>query len=308
MSENVFLLPGEYHVTRTPCEIATLLGSCVSVCLTHRKESFAAMNHFLLPEGEEGVEQIGRFGNLSTNCLLWLMQKMAGDYRMIEARLYGGAAVVGHLGASVDIGQKNVAIARQILNREKIPIVEENVGGTIGRRIYFDTASRQVRVRMIRKTEEVQELIEKRADRATRATRVLIVDDSPLVRAIMNKAVSQTPDMEVCGEAGDAYEARDLILTQDPDVICLDIIMPKMDGLKFLRRLSEHFPKPVVVCSTIAKAGSDVALRAYELGAVDVVDKDSLQLYRGLDVVQKELIPKLRRAAARVVRKRIFDD
>lgn len=310
MTERVFLLPGEYHVTRNPCEIATLLGSCVSVCLTHRREPYAAMNHFLLPDsdGHENPQNLGRFGNLATQTLVWLMQKADSNLRQLEARLYGGAAVVGHLGAGTEIGVNNIRIARKVLADAGIPIVEENVGGTHGRRIYFDTAARQVRVREIAKTAEVQDLIDKRADRATRATRVLVVDDSPLVRAILKKAICQSADMSVCAEAGDAYEARDLILQTDPDVICLDIIMPKMDGLKFLKKLSEYFPKPVVVCSTIAKAGSDVALKAYELGAVDVIDKDALELYRGMDTVQKELVPRLRRAAARVVKKRIFDE
>jgi two-component system chemotaxis response regulator CheB len=82
--------------------------------------------------------------------------------------------------------------------------------------------------------------------------------------------------------------------------------MPKLDGLKFLKSLSQHYPKPVVICSTIAKDKSDVAKRAREYGAVDVVDKDTLELYKGLSVVQQAYIPKLRYAAGKVVRKQIF--
>ena len=122
------------------------------------------------------------------------------------------------------------------------------------------------------------------------------------------QAISGTKDMEVCAEAGDAFEARDKILELDPDVISLDIIMPKLDGLKFLKSLSQHYPKPVVICSTIAKDQSQVAAKAKELGAVDVIDKDTLHLYKGLAVVQQAYIPKIRAAAGKVVRKMMFKD
>lgn len=303
----VFLLPGEYHVSRTACQMATLLGSCVSVCLSHVSQPYAAMNHFLLAEAPASESDKGRYGNLATETILWLMRKLDATPRTLEARIYGGAAVVGHLGAQSDIGTRNILIARSVLKANGVPIREEVVGGTHGRRIYFDTAAKQVTVREIQKTEEVRRMEQKRRDIATRASRVLIVDDSPLVRKILRQAVEGTEDLVVAGEAGDAYEARDLILSCNPDVISLDIIMPRLDGLKFLKKLTEHFPKPVVICSTIAKDNSDIARRAKELGAVDVVDKDQLHLYKGLDVVRQVYIPKLRHAAHKVVRKRLFD-
>lgn len=306
-SERVFLLPGEYHVSRSPCQMATLLGSCVAVCLRHTEKSYAAMNHYLLAQAPVGDTDKGRYGDTATKTILWLLQKLDPDPKKLQARIYGGARVVGHLGKQNDIGSKNIEMARAVLKSKGIRIVDEDVGGTLGRRIYFDTGTGQIRVRMIEKSKETEELARKRADIASRDMRVLIVDDSPLVRKILRGAVEETPGLEVCGEAGDAYEARDMILNLDPDVISLDIIMPRLDGLKFLKTLSKHFPKPVVICSTIAKDDSDVAKRAVEYGAVDVVDKDSLQIYRGKDVLKQVYIPKIRRAAGKVVRKRIFD-
>jgi Chemotaxis response regulator containing a CheY-like receiver domain and a methylesterase domain len=307
-AERVFLLPGEYHVARIPCHMATLLGSCVAVCLRHETKPYAAMNHYLLATNPGGGDpDKGRYGDSSIETIIWLMKKL-DETGKITAKIYGGGAVVGHLGTTSDIGGKNIEMARSMLKRKGIPIVAEDVGGTKGRRIYFDTAKNEVVVKVIQKTEEGERLEAKRKEIAGRKTRVLVVDDSPLVRKILVQAITGTKDMEVCGEAGDAFEARDKILEVDPDVISLDIIMPKLDGLKFLKSLSQHYPKPVVICSTIAKDQSQVALRAKEYGAVDVIDKDTLHLYKGLAVVQEAYIPKIRMAAGKVVRKKIFKD
>lgn len=302
----VFLLPGEYHISKRRCEIATLLGSCVAVTLKHETLPAGAMNHFLLDQAAGSSMDKGRYGDAAIRTIIWLMQKIDPDVSHYRAGIYGGGAVVGHLMNSNtgDIGLRNIQIARQVLKEFKIKVVDEDVGGNQGRRIYFDTGSGTVQVKTIQKTAEAERLMQKRADIASRNTKVLIVDDSPLVRTILRQAVETTPGMEVCGEAGDAYEARDLIISEEPDVISLDIIMPKMDGLKFLRKLSEHFPKPVVICSTIAKEGSDIVARALEYGAIDVVNKDELQLYKGFDTVKAVYVPKLQRAAHRVVRKR----
>jgi two-component system chemotaxis response regulator CheB len=289
--------------------MATLLGSCVAVCLKHETKPYAAMNHYLLATNPGGghEQEKGRFGDTSIENIVWLMKKLDENGRL-TAKIYGGGAVVGHLGTTSDIGGKNIEIARTLLKRKGIPITEEDVGGTRGRRIYFDTAANRVVVKIINKSDEAEKLMEKRKDIASRKTRVLVVDDSALVRKILVKAIDSTKDMEVCGQAGDAFEARDRILELDPDVISLDIIMPKLDGLKFLKSLSQHYPKPVVICSTIAKDQSQVAAKAKEYGAVDVIDKDKLEIYKGPEVIQQAYIPKIRMAAGKVVRKMMFDN
>jgi len=103
--------------------------------------------------------------------------------------------------------------------------------------------------------------------------RVFIVDDSAIVREILSERLSRHPAIEVVGTAMDPYIARDKLDKVDVDVITLDIEMPRMDGLTFLRQLMKHYPKPVVVVSSLAKDGNAAALQALELGAVDVVPK-----------------------------------
>jgi two-component system chemotaxis response regulator CheB len=138
--------------------------------------------------------------------------------------------------------------------------------------------------------------------------KVLIVDDSAIVRNLLAKAMADEPDITVIGQAKDAFEAREMLLELGPDVVTLDIIMPKMDGVTFLKKLMVYHPLPVIICSTIAKSGSQAELRSDKVGAVDVIDKESLNLYNGLDTVKKILIPKIRAAAKTVVHKKTKEE
>jgi two-component system chemotaxis response regulator CheB len=103
--------------------------------------------------------------------------------------------------------------------------------------------------------------------------KVLIVDDSAVVRQVLSAELSKVTDIEVVGTATDPYVARDKIVTLKPDVVTLDVEMPRMDGLTFLAKLMKHHPLPVIVVSSLTPKGSDMAMRALELGAVDVVSK-----------------------------------
>lgn len=105
--------------------------------------------------------------------------------------------------------------------------------------------------------------------------RVLIVDDSAVVRRMSSQILSAEADIEVVGTAPDPYVARDLIVSQKPDVVTLDLEMPRMDGLSFLRKLMTHHPVPVVIVSTLSQRGGKVALEAMAAGAVEVVCKPS---------------------------------
>ncbi len=109
--------------------------------------------------------------------------------------------------------------------------------------------------------------------RTDRTVRVLVVDDSALARRALADALSADPLIDVVGAAEDAYRARELILTLSPDVVTLDLQMPLMDGLTFLKILMEHHPVPVIVVSNLTPAGSALALEALAAGAVDVLQK-----------------------------------
>src|SRR4030042_4237343 len=100
--------------------------------------------------------------------------------------------------------------------------------------------------------------------------KVLIVDDSAVVRKIFSEELSKYHDIEVVGTAPDPYVARDKIVALHPDVITLDIEMPRMDGLTFLSKLMKHYPLPVIVVSSLTKKGGKLAMEALSLGALEV--------------------------------------
>lgn len=103
--------------------------------------------------------------------------------------------------------------------------------------------------------------------------KVLVIDDSAMIRKVFEQELSKDPEIEVVGTAPDPFVGRDKIVYLKPDVITLDIEMPRMDGLTFLSKLMKHYPLPVVIVSSLAKRGGDVALKAMELGAVEVLSK-----------------------------------
>ncbi|HXT71297.1 MAG TPA: chemotaxis response regulator protein-glutamate methylesterase [Vicinamibacterales bacterium] len=104
-------------------------------------------------------------------------------------------------------------------------------------------------------------------------TKVLIVDDSAVVRKLIADGLQTEPDIQVVGGAADAFVARDMLLKHEPDVMTLDIEMPRMDGLSFLARVMEHRPMPVIIVSSITQAGSAANVEALRLGAIDVLTK-----------------------------------
>jgi two-component system, chemotaxis family, protein-glutamate methylesterase/glutaminase len=123
--------------------------------------------------------------------------------------------------------------------------------------------------------------------------RVLVVDDSALVRDILKKGLSADPGIEVVGTAPDAYAARDKIVELHPDVLTLDIEMPRMDGLEFLKKLMPQYPIPVVVVSSLTQKGKQNTFEALEYGAVDFVTKPSSDVARGLSQMMMELRTKI---------------
>jgi two-component system chemotaxis response regulator CheB len=134
-------------------------------------------------------------------------------------------------------------------------------------------------------------------DLSPKKIKVLIVDDSAIVRKIFTEELSAEPDIEVVGSAPDPYIARDKIVQLKPDVITLDIEMPRMDGLTFLRKLMKYYPLPVIIVSSLSSKGSKMALEAIEDGAVEVLAKPGASYSVGdMGVQLKEKI----RAASRV--------
>ncbi len=127
---------------------------------------------------------------------------------------------------------------------------------------------------------------------------VIVIDDSALIRKLLTEIINNEPDMQVIGAAPDPLVAREMIRSMNPDVLTLDVEMPKMDGLDFLERLMRLRPMPVVMVSSLTEKGSDATLRALELGAVDYVSKPKLDIVHGIQEYAAEIADKIRTAAA----------
>ena len=128
-------------------------------------------------------------------------------------------------------------------------------------------------------------------------TKVLVIDDSALIRSILTEIINCQKDMEVVGVAPDPIFARDLIKQTNPDVITLDVEMPKMDGLEFLEKLMRLRPTPVIMISSLTEKSSEITMRALELGAVDFVTKPKLSIQSGMLEYTQLIADKVRIAA-----------
>lgn len=139
------------------------------------------------------------------------------------------------------------------------------------------------------------------------AIRVLIVDDSATARAVLREILESDSAIEVVATASDAYVARDKIVELKPDVVCLDVEMPRMDGITFLKRLMHYMPLPVVMVSSLTQNGAKTTLEALEAGAVDFVGKPHSHIYDGIDVMRDELLSKIKMASRVQVRQHALE-
>lgn len=139
----------------------------------------------------------------------------------------------------------------------------------------------------------------------TRPITVLIVDDSALIRKMFSSLLSQEPDIEVLDTACDPFEAREKIKKLNPDVLTLDIEMPRMDGISFLEKIMTLRPMPVIMISSLTQKGADISLRALELGAFDTIAKPvDQQTPQTIALLKNDLIAKVRAAASANIRGR----
>jgi len=128
--------------------------------------------------------------------------------------------------------------------------------------------------------------------------RVLVVDDSALIRGLLSEIIRQDPAMELVGAAPDAFVAKEMVMKYKPDVITLDIEMPKVDGLTFLDRLMKARPTPVLMISTLTEKGAEATMRALELGAIDFIAKPKLNVSHSIAEYEQEIVAKIKMAAA----------
>jgi chemotaxis protein CheD len=150
-SDTFFLYPSNLYVTGKNCYISTILGSCVSVCLFDAGTGICGMNHYMLPLWNGQGLASPKYGNIAIAKLIEKMENAGAQPKRLAAKVFGGGEVLDNAAGGFRIGPRNAEIALQTLENLKIPVKAKHLGGTLGRRIIFDTASYEVKMRLIEK-------------------------------------------------------------------------------------------------------------------------------------------------------------
>lgn len=270
-----YLFPGKLAAFKEETVISTLLGSCVAVALHDPVAKVGGLNHYLLPEGAPEERENTRYGICAIPLLIEECIRLGAQRGRLQAKIYGGGNVISVSSLGDGIGKRNIEIAEQLLRENNIPIIERNVAGESARTIKLNTSNFGI-IHHQTGTSSPDRPVDVSGFKPlaiAKNVKVLVVDDSATVRTLFTSIFTKS-GLEVVGAAADAYQARELILSKKPDVMTLDIEMPKMSGVMFLEKLMKHHPIPVVMVSSLASTG-DAALKALELGAVEFVHKPS---------------------------------
>lgn len=301
-----YLFPGKLAAFKEETQISTLLGSCVSVALFDPETKIGGLNHYLLPE--LGPNDMGnpRYGTSAIKMLIEEMVRLGASESRLQAKVYGGGNVIAVSPVGESIGRRNIEIAEQLLREHGIRIVEKNVGGESGRTLKLNTATFEVLHSFSNEGAAGGASVDVSGFKplqVAKSVKVLIVDDSATVRTLFTN-IFQKSGLEVVGAAADAYQARELIASKKPDVLTLDIEMPRMSGVMFLEKLMKFQPIPVVMVSSLGSTG-EAAMKALELGAVEFVHKPSQFDPQILKDLAGTLVEKVRAAASVNVLKKI---
>ncbi|MGZ3773782.1 MAG: chemotaxis protein CheB [Pseudobdellovibrionaceae bacterium] len=293
-----YLLPGKLAAFKEETVISTLLGSCVAVALHDPTSRVGGLNHYLLPEGHDEKRENARYGAFAIPMLIEECVRLGARRDQLKAKIYGGGNVINVGQIKDSIGKANIEIAERILKKYGIPILDSNVAGESARTIKMNTATFEVRHNSSSKEADSEKPLTVSGFKPlslAKNVKVIIVDDSATIRTLFSSIFTKS-GLDVVGTAADVYQARELIVNKKPDVITLDIEMPKMSGVVFLEKLMKHHPVPVVMVSSLASSG-DAALKSLELGAIEFVHKPSQFDPAVISNLAAVLVDKVRAAA-----------
>ncbi|MGH9627547.1 MAG: chemotaxis-specific protein-glutamate methyltransferase CheB [Bryobacteraceae bacterium] len=278
------------------------LGSCIALSVYDPLIRVGGLLHFMLPEANldsaRALSNPYMFADTGIPLMLERIYQCGGVKHRLILNAAGGAQVLSEEDFFF-IGKRNHLSLKRVLGKAGLRLHAEAIGGTVSRSVRLELRNGTLSVREgagayrdltigaqaarsgIEGKKNSVDLAAPRGVRCARVsgelmpprTRVLIIDDSAIVRKILSQSLSAEPDLEVVGTAPDPYIAQNKILELKPDVLTLDIEMPRMNGLVFLRKLMVSHPMPVVVISSLAQAGCASALEAMESGAVEVLGK-----------------------------------
>ncbi len=258
--------------------IQTTVGACVAVCIWDEVKKYGGVCHCLHPSPAKSTNIPRPSNDYGQNAIINLLKrfkKYGSEQRNLQAKILGGAQVGNtRLLQEQRAGQQNIKLARRLLSEFQIPIVANATGGFLGKKIKFNPKTGKVWFQDIegdqpKVTPEMSTITEKKR------IKILIVDDSEPTRKILRKMIEKSLEFEVIAEANDPIEAKNLIVRDRPDVITLDINMPKMNGVAFLESYIKTSPIQTVMISSLNPRESNDIFKALSLGAFDYIEKPS---------------------------------
>jgi two-component system chemotaxis response regulator CheB len=268
--ENLVLFPGQSFVTRDPFLISSSLGSCVEVVLHDPVLRITGVSLFVSPEPGTG-DGIGsaRYGSLSLPAVLHKMCSLGAVPERILARVFGGSRVPDQQTRSSFLGKKNVDYALTWLRSLRIPVVSTEFGGLQARRVTVNTIDFSVKHNILCESSNLDASYGNYQN-LRGPVRVVVVDNSASARTTVTRMLEQSEQFVVLGSAADAYEARELLVHEEADVVMIADNLPKVSALSLLQSLMKHFPIPVVMMSTSGECSQNI-FDSLECGAVDFV-------------------------------------
>lgn len=317
--EIVNLNIAELIVSKEPVVVSTVLGSCISVCLFSETGKGGGIIHYALPElPTDSSDNPLRYGDYAIEMLISETCKHLNLVSsQLKAKLVGGANNIASEHPSQHVGTENVKIAKQVLKKHNIAIVGEDVGGAQGRKILFHLQTGRLQVAFVgpgysRPSAEKAISLPNTKDKSiskpilkkqNRKIKVLIVDDSKTIRDLLFKILSQDPQIEVVGQAEDPLKAELILPTAKPDVITLDVHMPRMTGVQWLKTLIPKYKLPVVMITSLELKDGNEVFEAMELGAVDYIQKPSFSDLNSVTPIIKEKVINAASAKVRIPNK-----
>lgn len=273
---------GEWIVSSEPAVVSARLGASIVVCLFTADGRGGGLVHYALPQASTAETESPRFGDSALKILIEQVKRLTGaPASQLQAKIAGGAGS----------GAANVAEAHAVLSRHGIAVIGEDTGGLRERKILFHLPGGRLQTAFAEG--------DSAAPSAKKGkTRVLIVDDSKTIRDLLTRVFQQSPDFEVVGQAEDPLRAELLLPTAKPDVITLDVHMPRMTGVQWLKTLVPKYKIPVVMITSLELKDGNEVFEALELGAVDYIQKPSLHDLRSVSEIIREKV--LSAAGARV--------
>ena len=282
-----FLFPGEYAITGENMSLSTVLGSCVSCCIKNSKNRQSAITHTVHPnQPDPPTKPIGFYADAGLRHVIEEMFKADSNPANYNVQVFGGSNSFKNIDIQFRMGRKNLESTYSVLDEYGLAITHRQVGGVSGMKITFDTFLNHVHVEM------GQALIEK----PNSNIRLLIVDDSPSMRKIFAKILDGVPELEICGEASNAHEARDMIVRLSPDVVFLDILMPGIDGMSLLQKVMIYKPLPIILISSEFEKNPALKAEAFAKGAVGAINKSSISIAGGLEQSRALLMAEIHNA------------